>query len=52
MFSGGEWQKKKSGVYVCAYEEAIESRTQGNDLPVNTAKLGLEALPAACMIAL
>lgn len=47
-------EKKK---HVCAHEEEIQSRTlnsdnQGNDLPVNTAKLGLEAQPAACTIAL
>lgn len=33
-------------------QDSINSDNQGNDLPVNTAKFGSEALPAACMIAL
>ena len=42
---------------VCVYVETIQSKTlnsdkRGNDLPVNRAMLGLEAQPAACMIAL
>lgn len=42
---------------VCAYVETIQSETlnsdkQGSDLPVNRAMLGLEAQPAACVIAL
>lgn len=44
-------------VRVCAYVETIQSETlnsdkQGSDLPVNRAMLGLEAQPAACVIAL
>ena len=57
-----ENSKKKSVcvcVCVCAHvcvetrqSKTLNSDKQGNDLPVNRAMLGLEAQPAACMIAL